>query len=125
MLKDKTVVIVEGEVLIALDIQRDLAEENANNIIFARSSREILGDTLPQADIAIVEIAPGEEDGAELARRFDSQGTPCILTSADGDAHRGLADLAHLPLLAKPFSRDQLLDAVRSVLALPGAPQAE
>ena len=125
MLKDKTVIIVEGEVLIALDIQRDLAEANARNIIFARSSREILGDTLPQADIAIVEIAPGEADGAELARRFDSSGTPCILTSADGEARHGLPDLAHLPLLAKPFSRDQLLDAVRSALALPRAPQAE
>ncbi|KKB11905.1 hypothetical protein VE25_10150 [Devosia geojensis] len=125
MLKDKTVVIVEGEVLIALDIQRDLAEENANNIIFARSSREILDGSLPQADIAIVEIAPGEEDGAELARRFDSFGTPCILTSADHDPRQGLPDVAHLPLLAKPFSREQLLDAVRSALARRSAPQAE
>lgn len=127
MLEDKTILIVEGEVLIALDIQRNLAGENARNIIFARSAGEVskIAGPLPAVDLAIIEIVPGETDGPDLAHRLVASGVPCLMTSTDLQANPLLMDLEHMPVLLKPFSQAQFLAALRAILAVRSPPQVE
>ncbi|GLQ55740.1 hypothetical protein [Devosia nitrariae] len=127
MLEDKTILIVEGEVLIALDIQRNLAGENARNIIFARSAGEVskIAGSLPAVDLAIIEIAPSDSDGPDLARRLVAHGVPCVMTSTELQANLLLVDLEHVPVLLKPFSQAQFLAALRATLAKTSLSQLE
>jgi DNA-binding response OmpR family regulator len=127
MLENKTILIVEGEVLIALDIQRNLAGENARDIIFARSAGEVsrIARPLPVVDLAIIELVPGDSDGPDLVRALVAQGVPCAMTSTDLQANLLLVDLEHIPVLQKPFSQAQLLATVRAILTMTGRPQLE
>lgn len=124
MLRDKTVLIVEGEVLIALDIQRSLAGENARNFVFARAAGEVtrIAGPLPAVDLAIIDIVPADTDGPELAQRLVAHAVPCLLTSTGLDAN--LLDF-ELPVLLKPFSQAQLMVAIQTVLAASSKPQVE
>lgn len=127
MLENKTILIVEGEVLIALDIQRNLAGENAGNIIFARSAGEVSrsAGSLPAVDLAIIELVPGDASGPDLARTLVARGVPCVVTSTDLRANLVLMDLEHVPVLHKPFSQAQFLTTIRAVLPMARRPQLE
>lgn len=127
MLESKTILIVEGEVLIALDIQRNLAGVNARNIIFARSAGEVanIAGPLPAVGLAIIEIVPGDSDGPDLARRLVAGGVPCVMTSTDLQANPLLMDLEHVPVLLKPFSQTQFVAAIRATLTATSQPQLE
>lgn len=127
MLENKTILIVEGEVLIALDIQRNLAGENAGNIIFARSAGEVtkIAGSLSVVDLAIIELVPGDSNGPDLVRRLIARGVPCVMTSTDLPASLVLMDLDHVPVLHKPFSQAQFLTTIQTILPMTSRPQLE
>jgi DNA-binding NarL/FixJ family response regulator len=118
MLTDKTILIVENEVLIALDIQRILAEHNAGEVVFARTSQEIAGQDafLSAVGLAIIELRHQDPAGVELARGLIAAGIACVMMSADVQLRKGVPQLPKARVLLKPFSEEELVEAIRSAL---------
>lgn len=118
MLTEKTILIVETEVLIALDIQRILTEHNAGKVVFARSSQEAMGQQSfwPGLGLAIVELRHLDSASVELASNLIASGVSCVMTSADLHLRNGVPELEKAPVLQKPFTEEDLLNAIRTAM---------
>lgn len=114
MLNGQTILVVEEEFLIALDIQRILEGAGAGSILFARSSLEAskLRDRWPDVGLAIVEIHPDHGPFMDVVRALKSAGVPMILCSADGHLGRGHPDFPDIPVVTKPMAEHHLMYAI-------------
>lgn len=112
-----TVLVVDDEMLIALDIQAQL-EERGHEVITAASVSEALAAIAARDDIAlaILDWHVGSGDAAPLARELSIREIPFVICS--GSMVEEVAErFADVPYVPKPFSPDQLVDAVARAAA--------
>ncbi|WP_299642864.1 response regulator [Devosia sp.] len=111
-----TVLILEDEVLVSTmieDLLLELGAEHAlvcNTLAQARAAIEQHG-----VHCAILDVQIGGADSFEIADALAARSIPYFFASASGpdrlsERHR------HRPLLAKPFSNEQLRECVRAAV---------
>ena len=119
MLRNRRVLVVEPEFLIALEIQRLLEQVRADEIVFARSIEEAadLAPHFAQFDLAVVALGEAGAAAMALANALLKAGTGVVGMTAGLAAVLGLsADLA-IPLVEKPFTDEKFLTACAIALA--------
>lgn len=118
------VLAVEDETLIALDLEDMLRGSGARDVIVARSLDEVEQAiaSADDIDVAIINLDPGAEAGADLrtAKTVEASGIPFLFaTGADraaaGDAFSGAI------FVSKPYTREIIVSAVLETLARNGA----
>jgi DNA-binding response OmpR family regulator len=117
MLTGKRCLVVDDELLIALDIEQELKAAGAAEVICAGGLADA-AEALRKGpfDVAVLDLRIGRETSLALAEDLRRAGTPFVfLTGARSDAAeiKGFA----VPVVEKPFLAPQLLDAVRRALA--------
>ena len=117
MLAGKRCLVVDGELLIAFDIQQEL-EASGAEAVCAGSLAEAM-DALrgPRFDLALLDLrlGPGGATSIPLAERLTAESIPFVfLTGARSDAAE-IAGFA-VPVVEKPFLQPQLMAAVRKAL---------
>ncbi|KQX40278.1 hypothetical protein ASD04_06500 [Devosia sp. Root436] len=119
MLTGQTVLIIEDEFLIALDIQRILEPLGAGKTLFARTTAEAeeLRALWPEIGVAVIEVLAHDAERMQLARALSTAGIPVVLTTADITVRHGLADLSAFPLLVKPVPEEAFTSAIGAALA--------
>ena len=119
MLSGRTVLVVEEEFLIALDLQRMLEAQAAGPALFARSWNEAaaLRDRWEELGLAIVEFRTGETQAIELAADLRSAGVPVVICTSDAAQRRGLPALPGVPVVTKPILETDLARAIGLALA--------
>ncbi|HVY43868.1 MAG TPA: response regulator [Hyphomicrobiaceae bacterium] len=116
MPEHKSVLIIEDESVIALDIQ-EMLYKNGFDALVASNAEEalrILGDR--KVDMAIVDFFLGHGNATEIALALKKRGVPFLLCSATlafKDIETDAFDA--VPFLQKPFSDQQLLDLLASL----------
>ena len=117
MLNGQTVLVVEAEFLIALDIQRMLETLGAGQMLFARSIEEVdqMAANLSTVALAIIEIRPGQVMAIEKIGALMASGIAVILCSA-GSKKRGYPEFPDIPVLVKPMSEDDMTAAIEAAL---------
>lgn len=119
MLNGKTVLVVEEEFLIALDIQRVLETLGVGQMLFARTLQE--ADAIAGQDtdlgLAIVEVRTGGEPPLALAHALVNSKVAVVLSTADVSLRRGLPQLPDIPVVLKPMAEDDLVAAIGQALA--------
>lgn len=113
-----TVLVVEAEFLIALDIQRVLETLDVCQTLFARSADEarLSIESWPQLALAILDVRAGEHATFAVARELMSMGIPVILTSADIGLRAGVPDLPGVTVIVKPLQEAELVGAIGQAL---------
>jgi len=110
----KTVLVVDDEALIALDIQSQL--EDAGHAAFVANNLQAALDLMQRErfDVAIVDWHLKDEISAPLIDMLQQRQVPFILCS--GSALDELAGLFPAsPMLTKPFASDDLLGALHQL----------
>lgn len=122
MLAGRTILVVEREFLIAIDIQRILETAGAATTVFARSFAEALSlkTGWPGFGLAVIDMEPGDQDALALASELVALGIPLVLTSSEVRLHHGIARLPGAPVLIKPFAEAELLSACRAAIGPAG-----
>jgi len=118
MLDGRAVLIIEAELLIALDMQRVLETAGCASVAVARSPEEFaaMADRIV-CDLVLLELLhDADAAGLALARRLAAGGTALVLTSPDSRHRRGLPAMPCVPVVTKPFSDAELLAACRAAL---------
>ncbi len=118
VLSEASLLIIEEQFLIALDIQRVVDDANARHTVFARNWFEAaaLGDRLNEFDLAIV-TPPGSNPVEQAtAGRLIAGGTAVVVCSAFRPAITATV-LHGLETVEKPFRDEVLLAACLRALA--------
>jgi CheY-like chemotaxis protein len=115
-----TVLLVENEALIALDLEGMLLSAGARRVHHAMSSLEAL-DWLQhdRADLAVLDLFVSDGSSARVAERLRDMGTPYIIHS--GHTHDSAPDVAafgNAIWLSKPCTQAELLAAIQRSLGL-------
>ncbi len=117
----RTILVVEDEVLIRLDVA-DFLRDNGFQVVEAANVAEAMAVLTSPMRISLVFTdvqMPGGMDGLDLARwmREHRPDVPVIVTSGQLRTEDLRDDLAHLvPIEQKPYSETALLARIRSRL---------
>ena len=117
MLSGRTLLIVEAQYLIALDLQHTLDHLGPDKIVIALNpghARELAGDWA-NCDLAIVEVERELPDHIALVGELLRKGIPVIGLTADSDLQRHLNWFAGTPILLKPAPSEHTLAALASL----------
>ena len=119
-----TVLIIEDEALVALDLERELARRGFDVCGIAATRRQALAiveRNPPEVAIVDVHLAAGD-DGVELGSELTSvYGVTVLYATGNADEVRRRAEAGLLVVLEKPYTPDAVIAAIYSAqrLALP------
>jgi DNA-binding response OmpR family regulator len=121
MLAGRRCLVVENELLIALNIQQELEAAGAGKVVCAATLEEAASALRgPHFDLGLLDLRLGNgETSLPVARALEDAGTPFVfLTGAPGDATE-IAVLGRA-ILEKPFLAHALMATVQKALGLGG-----
>lgn len=118
MLNGKSVLVLEEEFLIALDIQRILETIGAGQTLFARTLDEARAVVSKGVDIglAVIEVRTADSPALELAKTLFDSNVAIVFSTADISLSGGLAEVPDAPVLAKPMAEADLIAAISMAL---------
>lgn len=119
-----TVLIVEDEALIALDLETTLGDCGVARVLAASTIADalVLIET-NDIDAAILDLRLGSNDWTYgIAAALTERGIPFIFSSGTSSVATGFEQV---PLVGKPFSEEQLLEALQQVAPRPLAKAAQ
>jgi DNA-binding NarL/FixJ family response regulator len=115
------ILLVEDEALLAATMDKALTEAGHNIVGSAREQAEAVqmaGLFVPQLALVDLSLARGTS-GAEAAQEIlRAYGVPSMFVSATPANCREATDVAALGCLSKPFTDDELVEAVRVAQSL-------
>ena len=104
-----TVLVVEDNMIIALEAEEALTAMGAESVDMAASVREALRliDSSPP-DRALLDVNLGSETSVAVARRLAELGIPFAFATGYGESFKVPPDLGDIPVVKKPFGADSL-----------------
>jgi DNA-binding response OmpR family regulator len=113
-----SVLVVEDDLLLAMDLEATLAGAGAVVVDVCHS----LGDAIARADsndfaVAVLDFGLGSDSVAPLARRLARRDTPFILYTGMPRGEPRLMEWRDYPIVEKPASPHMLVSAIRTTLA--------
>lgn len=118
MLAGRTVLIVEAQYLIALDLQNSLDDKAPARTVIAQDpghARHLANDWRDCA-LAIIEVERELSDNIALVRELLARGIAVIVLTADADLRQSLNWFADVPVLLKPVPTEAVTAAIAAVI---------
>jgi DNA-binding response OmpR family regulator len=118
-----SILIVEPDLSIAMDLQDILAHEGARVVTAFRLERALQLAERATLSAAVIDSELGTEDRDALCWRLAERKVPFVFHSARVTRERG--EWADVPLLTKPANANQVVEAMLSLLAAGAAAPGE
>jgi CheY-like chemotaxis protein len=113
-LSGRSILVVEDEPLIALDLRQSL--ESAGAYVFAATQLphavQLAGH--PDVSAAVLDYRLGHEDSTAICSRLEQRGIPFMFYSGYEDMHKLWPNAVHVP---KPASAHEIIEAVKGMFA--------
>ncbi|AZO21361.1 response regulator [Mesorhizobium sp. M1E.F.Ca.ET.045.02.1.1] len=107
------ILVLEDEFLIAMDVEQLCRDHGAADVVVVRDLAEIdQRDGLSWFDAAIVDLMLGGVSTLGFAARLRGGGVPFVFASGHSDADEIESSFPEIRLVAKPYSGDDLIEAV-------------
>jgi CheY-like chemotaxis protein len=113
-LEGRRVLVVEDEVLVAMDLESEL--ERCGCVVLGPAptvARALALIDRERPDVAMLDLNLGGQPATPIVEALEAQGVPYVVVTGYGA--RG-PELPDAPLLAKPVSYRQLIDVISQVL---------
>lgn len=119
MLAGRTILIVDAEYLIALDLEQRLEALGAGPAVIATSAATAVdrAETWTDCALALIEIEDFLPQSMALAQTVRRAGIPVIAITADASLANGPNRVDDIPFLLKPIEGTALMETTRAVLA--------
>jgi DNA-binding NtrC family response regulator len=118
LLADKTVLIIEDEMLIAMDVEQIANDLGARHVLVLRV-REALRHMLENVvspDVCFVDYRSADGERRSVAEFFGSTGGKLIVMTTDGDPEKDPLVANADAVLRKPFGAEEVGQAFRDAL---------
>ncbi|WJI36802.1 MULTISPECIES: response regulator [Mesorhizobium] len=107
------ILVLEDEFLIAMDVEQLCRDHGAGEVVIARDLTEVDGRKVAtQFDAAIVDLMLGGTSTLEFAAGLRETGVPFVFASGYSDADEIKATFPGVRLVTKPYSGEDLVEAV-------------
>ncbi|MBZ9991473.1 response regulator [Mesorhizobium sp. BH1-1-5] len=107
------ILVLEDEFLIAMDVEQLCRDHGAADVTIVRKIAEVEGEALPSRfDAAVVDLMLGGVSTLDFASRLRSEGVPFVFASGYSDSDEVKDSFPDIRLVAKPYSGDDLIEAV-------------
>ena len=107
------ILVLEDEFLIAMDVEQLCRDYGAGEVVIARDLAEIDQQKIvTRFDAAIVDLMLGGASTLDFASQLRQSGVPFVFASGYSDADEIQASFPGVRLVAKPYSGDDLVEAV-------------
>jgi two-component sensor histidine kinase/CheY-like chemotaxis protein len=115
-LEGVTVLLVEDNLLIALEAEEMLTDLGARLVVSASTLRAVEeAISAHEFGFAMLDVSVGRGTRSDLARRLRAAGTPYIFASGYGDQVAFESDHGASIVIQKPYERDHLRRAIHQV----------
>ena len=115
----KEVLILEDNMIIALDIEETMQDLSAKNINICSNSISA-SDILDQKSVsfAVLDINLGGSTSIEIAKKCQTKGIPIIFITGYKNLDTLLdIDLSDIPVLSKPMKKTDLVNALANLVS--------
>lgn len=113
-----SVLMVEDQLLIAMDVETMLAREGAASVETASSVKEALDAlTVLTPDVAILDINLGNGSSLPVAHVLIERGIPFVFATGYGETSLIPAAMGDVPIVRKPYDLTSLVTALTSAMA--------
>lgn len=109
-LEGRSILILEDEYLVALDVEQTCLEWGARQVTIARSLESLGERPLEQADFdaAILDLRLGGQSTTPFARELEKKGIPFVFATGLTDAGEIADGFPDVPVVGKPYAGDEL-----------------
>jgi CheY-like chemotaxis protein len=112
-----SILMVEDQLLIAMDVQTMLAREGAATVETASSVKEALHSlTIVQPDVAILDVNLGNGSSIPVAHALAARGIPFVFATGYGETSLIPSELGHVPIVRKPYDIAALMGALTAAM---------
>ncbi|MDM9623302.1 HWE histidine kinase domain-containing protein [Rhizobium sp. S96] len=114
---DPSILIVEDQILIALDLEGMLADAGLLKVATTSSVKQAIAQIeISPPDLAVLDINLGQTNSFAVAEELRKRGTPFVFATGYGEGADLPQELAGVPIVRKPFSRDAVVGALSSLM---------
>ena len=114
---DPSVLILEDQILIALDLEAMLADEGLSKVMTTSSIRQAMAQIEAQApDLAVLDINLGQTTSFPVAQELRRRSIPFVFATGYGENAQLPEELAGIPIVHKPYSRNTIVSALTSLM---------
>jgi DNA-binding response OmpR family regulator len=107
------ILVLEDEFLIAMDVEQLCRDHGAADVTIVRELNEIDGQARPtRFDAAVIDLMLGGVSTLDFAARLRSEGVPFVFASGCWDPDEVKSSFPDIRLVTKPYSGDDLIEAV-------------
>jgi DNA-binding response OmpR family regulator len=107
------ILVLEDEFLIAMDVEQLCRDYGAGDVVIARDLAEIdQQDVVARFDAVIVDLMLGGASTRDFAAQLRESGVAFVFASGYSDAEEIKASFPGIRLVTKPYSGDDLIEAV-------------
>ena len=117
-LQGANILLIEDNMLIALDSQDSLLDAGASEVHIAAASADVRAALAAgrRFDAAVLDLHLGHETGLALVETLELAGIPFMFSSGLSGDNVIPPELSRVPMLGKPYAPHHLVSAVASVL---------
>lgn len=113
--KPSSVLLVEDNAMIALDIEDILMAHGISTVHLARTLDEAERHQATNLDLAILDFHLGKKTTESLAKSLKANGVPVIFVSGFAERLSMPKELMDVPIVVKPFTPGDLVSTIQSV----------
>ena len=116
-LEDYQILVVEDQLMIALNTQKMLENLGAGRVETAATTADAL-EMLDALDrpVAVLDVNLGSETSVELANELRQRGIPFVFATGYSDSIMIPDDFGDVPVVRKPYTANELRDALLDVI---------
>ncbi len=113
-----SILILEDEYLIAMDVEQTCLDWGADGVTILRSLEQLGEDPFAEHrfDAAILDLRLGGQSTTGFARVLADRGVPFVFATGMSDATEITENFPDVPVIAKPYSGDELVMMLTNVI---------
>lgn len=116
ILSDLRILLLEDEFLIAMDVEMLCRDHGAAEVVIKQSLDGLEDDnSLADFDVAIIDLMLSGVSTLPFAQRLARSGRPFVFASGHVELDEVLKDFPDVPVIGKPYTGADLIEAVASV----------
>lgn len=116
-LQDKSILIVEDQLLIAMDVEQALADHGLSDVRTVSSVYEALqAIRTHHPDLALLDFNLGDETSTDVARTLRERGIPFLFATGYADRSMIPTEFHDVPVVRKPYAPTTLIREMEKLI---------